>query len=59
MSHRDYIELAANTAYYGDGPGAERLIVKYVPDLTVMYTQFKTGDLTSWFTSLKRGSAAG
>lgn len=41
----DYIELAANAAYYGDGPHAERLIVKYIPDLTVMYTQFKTGDI--------------
>lgn len=41
----DYIEMAANTAYYGDGPHVERLIVKYIPDLTVMYTQFKTGDL--------------
>ncbi|NWJ25749.1 peptide ABC transporter substrate-binding protein [Rhizobium sp. RM] len=41
----DYIEMAANTSYYGDGPFVERLIVKYIPDLTVMYTQFKTGDL--------------
>ncbi|WP_180900559.1 peptide ABC transporter substrate-binding protein [Martelella soudanensis] len=41
----DYIEMAANTDYYGDGPFVERLIVKYIPDLTVMYTQFKTGDI--------------
>lgn len=41
----DYIEMAANTGYYGDGPYVERLVVKYIPDLTVMYTQFKTGDL--------------
>ncbi|UWL61881.1 peptide ABC transporter substrate-binding protein [Brucella pseudintermedia] len=41
----NYIEMAANTSYYGDGPFVERLVVKYIPDLTVMYTQFKTGDI--------------
>lgn len=41
----DHIELAANTDYFGDGPYVERLIVKYVPDLTVLYTQFRTGDI--------------
>lgn len=41
----DYIELAANTEYHGDGPYLEKLIIKYIPDLTVLYTQFKTGDI--------------
>ncbi|WP_412066602.1 peptide ABC transporter substrate-binding protein [Rhizobium sp. SYY.PMSO] len=41
----DYIELEANSSYYGDGPHVQSLIVKYIPDLTVMYTQFKTGDI--------------
>ena len=41
----DHIELEANPAYYGDGPYLERLVVKYIPDLTVLYTQFKTGDI--------------
>jgi peptide/nickel transport system substrate-binding protein len=41
----DYIEMNANTAYFGDGPYVEKLIVKYIPDLTVLYTQFKTGDI--------------
>ncbi|HEY0122016.1 MAG TPA: peptide ABC transporter substrate-binding protein [Rhizobium sp.] len=41
----DHIEMVANMSYYGNGPFAERLIVKYIPDLTVMYTQFKTGDI--------------
>ena len=41
----DYILLDANTDYFGDGPHIERLIYKYVPDLNVMYTQFKTGDI--------------
>ena len=41
----DHIELAANTAYYGKGPYLERLVYKYIPDLTVLYTQFKTGDI--------------
>lgn len=41
----DHIEMAANTDYFGDGPYLEKLIVKYIPDLTVLYTQFKTGDI--------------
>ncbi len=41
----DYILLDANQDYFGDGPHIERLIYKYVPDLNVMYTQFKTGDI--------------
>ena len=41
----DHIELVANPDYFGDGPYLERLIFKYIPDLTVLYTQFKTGDI--------------
>ncbi|PTE23382.1 ABC transporter substrate-binding protein [Cereibacter changlensis JA139] len=41
----DHIELEANTEYFGDGPYLERLVLKYIPDLTVLYTQFKTGDI--------------
>lgn len=41
----DHIELVANPDYYGDGPYIERLIYKYIPDLTVLYTQFKSGDI--------------
>ncbi len=41
----DYIELAANEDYFGEGPYLERIVYKYIPDLTVMYTQFKTGDV--------------
>lgn len=41
----DHILLAANPDYFGDGPYVEKLIYKYVPDLNVMYTQFKTGDI--------------
>ncbi|MEO9338414.1 peptide ABC transporter substrate-binding protein [Mesorhizobium sp. SB112] len=41
----DHIELTANPDYFGDGPYIERLVVKYIPDLTVLYTQFKTGDI--------------
>ena len=41
----DHITLAANADFYGDGPYLERLIFKYVPDLTVLYTQFRTGDI--------------
>lgn len=41
----DIVMLEANTDYFGDGPHVERLVFKYVPDLTVLYTQFKTGDI--------------
>ncbi|MEW9307895.1 peptide ABC transporter substrate-binding protein [Labrys neptuniae] len=41
----DYIELAANEDYFGEGPYLERIVYKYIPDMTVMYTQFKTGDV--------------
>ena len=41
----DHITLTANPNYHGEGPYLERLVVKYVPDLTVLYTQFQTGDI--------------
>jgi peptide/nickel transport system substrate-binding protein len=41
----DHITLTANPHYHGEGPYLERLVVKYVPDLTVLYTQFQTGDI--------------
>jgi len=41
----DHITLAANTAFHGTGPYLEKLIFKYVPDMTVLYTQFQTGTI--------------
>ena len=41
----DHITLAANPNYHGPGPYLETLIFKYVPDLTVLFTQFKTGEV--------------
>ena len=41
----DHITLSANPHYHGEGPYLERIVVKYVPDLTVLYTQFQTGDI--------------
>jgi peptide/nickel transport system substrate-binding protein len=41
----DHITLVANEAYFGEGPFLERAVYKYVPDLTVLYTQFRTGDI--------------
>jgi len=40
-----YIELEANRDYFGDGPYLERVIYRYIPDLTVLYTQFKAGEI--------------
>ena len=41
----DHITLAANEAYFDEGPYLERVVFKYIPDLTVLYTQFRTGDI--------------
>ncbi|QUS36649.1 peptide ABC transporter substrate-binding protein [Falsirhodobacter algicola] len=41
----DHIELEANGEYHMDGPFLKTLIIKYVPDLNVLYTQFKSGDI--------------
>ncbi len=41
----DHITLEANRKYYGTGPYLDRVIFKYVPDLTVMFTRFQTGDI--------------
>ncbi|WBL81565.1 peptide ABC transporter substrate-binding protein [Bradyrhizobium xenonodulans] len=41
----DHLELVANPDYFGEGPHIERLVFKYIPDLTVLYTQFKSGDI--------------
>jgi peptide/nickel transport system substrate-binding protein len=39
----DNLLLRANESYHGPAPVVERIIFKYIPDLTVLYTQFKTG----------------
>ncbi|MDA8253951.1 MAG: ABC transporter substrate-binding protein [Rhodospirillales bacterium] len=41
----DHITLAANPHYFGTGPYLEEIIFKYIPDLTVMFTQFQTGSI--------------
>lgn len=41
----DNIQLEAYPEYFGEGPYLEALIFKYIPDLTVLYTQFRTGDI--------------
>ncbi|AOO80588.1 peptide ABC transporter substrate-binding protein [Bosea vaviloviae] len=41
----DHILLQANPAYHGQGPHLERIVFKYIPDLTMLYTQFRTGQV--------------
>ncbi len=41
----DHITLVANEDYFGDGPLLRTAVYKYIPDLTVLYTQFRTGDI--------------
>lgn len=39
----DHITLTANPHFFGTGPYLEEIVFKYIPDLTVMFTQFQTG----------------
>jgi len=41
----DHITFTANEDYFDDGPHLATAIVKYIPDLTVLFTQFRTGDI--------------
>jgi peptide/nickel transport system substrate-binding protein len=41
----DHITLVANPNYWRKGPYLERVTYKYIPDLTVLYTQFRTGEV--------------
>lgn len=41
----DSITLVANERYYGKGPYLEKVVLKYVPDMTALYTQFRTGQV--------------
>lgn len=41
----DHITLDANKAYHGPGPYMDRVVFKYIPDLTVLFERFKTGDV--------------
>lgn len=41
----DNVTLVANPDYHGDGPYIEHLVFKYIPDMTVLYTQFRSGDI--------------
>jgi len=39
----DSLVLEANTDYFGEGPYIEELIFRYIPDMTVLFTQFQSG----------------
>lgn len=41
----DHVLLNANPTYHGEGPHLERVVFKYIPDLTMLYTQFRTGQV--------------
>ena len=41
----DHVELVANPNYFGEGPYLEQIVFKYIPDVTVLYTQFKSGSV--------------
>ncbi|EBA06448.1 peptide ABC transporter substrate-binding protein [Sagittula stellata] len=41
----DNLSLVANPDYHGDGPYIEQLVFKYIPDMTVLYTQFRSGEI--------------
>lgn len=39
------VDLVANPDYHGEGPYIEELIFRFIPDMTVMFTQFRSGDI--------------
>lgn len=41
----DNVTLVANERYHGTGPYLEKAVLKYVPDQTSLYTQFRTGQV--------------
>jgi peptide/nickel transport system substrate-binding protein len=41
----DNIQLVANEKFHGKGPYLERAVLKYVPDRTALYAQFRTGQV--------------
>jgi peptide/nickel transport system substrate-binding protein len=41
----DNIQLVANEKFHGKGPYLERAVLKYVPDQTALYAQFRTGQV--------------
>lgn len=41
----DHLLLHANPHYHRPGPHLERVVFKYIPDLTILYTQFRTGQV--------------
>jgi peptide/nickel transport system substrate-binding protein len=41
----DHIVLEQNGDYHGDGPYLERVVFRYIPDQTALYTQFRTGEI--------------
>jgi peptide/nickel transport system substrate-binding protein len=41
----DRITLTGNPEYFREGPHIEDVVIRYIPDLTVFYTQFKTGEI--------------
>lgn len=41
----DHLLLEANPNYHGEGPYLERVVFKYIPDQTVQYTQFSSGEI--------------
>lgn len=41
----EYILLDRNPDYHGDGPWLERVVFRYIPDQTMLYTQFRSGEI--------------
>jgi peptide/nickel transport system substrate-binding protein len=41
----DNVTLVANEHYHGEGPYLEKAVLKYVPDMNSLFTQFRTGQV--------------
>ncbi|AFK52869.1 peptide ABC transporter substrate-binding protein [Tistrella mobilis] len=41
----ELVLLEKNPAYHGDGPYLDRVVFRYIPDQTMLYTQFRSGEI--------------
>jgi peptide/nickel transport system substrate-binding protein len=41
----NHVTLEANRAYHGSGPHLDRIVFRFTPDMNVLYTQLKTGEI--------------
>ena len=47
--HGDHITLAANPSYWRGAPKLHQIVYKWIPSVTTIMTQLRTGEADAWF----------